>query len=321
MLWEQHDPAVQLRDRFGFPDAAAAGDWVARSVERHWGVRVEACERITMSSRNALAALRTPLGPLIAKWSVASDVFPRLSALATLTSWLERQRLPVSAPVAAVDGRLQVELDGTSIGLQRRIDGDLLDTADPAQLRAAGAVLARLHRALAAYPDAGRVADLVPHPKTPGTSIAGWLADAPGHLPDPACDVLRRLLSSAPGMTLPGQLVHGDIRSANVLCAESGVAAVLDFEEMRWDRPVVELARSAVLLGTRFRDWGPVGTDVHTALLEGYCSERPLDGVETHWWRVLVLWYSLLMIPDGPDPTGWRAAALRLSGAAPAALP
>jgi hypothetical protein len=40
------------------------------------------------------------------------------------------------------------------MGLQREIVGDLLDTADLNQVRAAGAVLARLQDALAAYPDA-----------------------------------------------------------------------------------------------------------------------------------------------------------------------
>lgn len=28
------------------------------------------------------------------------------------------------------------------------------------------------------------------------------------------------------------------------------------------------------------------------------------------WWDVLVLWYSMAMVPSGEDPTGWGTAAL-----------
>jgi homoserine kinase type II len=75
-------------------------------------------------------------------------------------------------------------------------------------------------------------------------------------------------------------------------------------------RRVVELARSAVMLGTRFRDWGPVSAEVRAGFLDGYQSERQLTAAEVHWWDVLVLWYSLLLVPAGDDPTGWGSEAL-----------
>ena len=52
------------------------------------------------------------------------------------------------------------------------------------------------------------------------------------------------------------QLVHGvgGVRSSNVLCACSEIAALIDFEEARIDHCIDEATRSAVLLGTRFRD-------------------------------------------------------------------
>jgi len=42
-----------------------------------------------------------------------------------------------------------------------------------------------------------------------------------------------------------------------VLFAGADVAAVIDFEEARLDHRIDELARSAVLLGTRFHNWAP----------------------------------------------------------------
>jgi homoserine kinase type II len=154
MLWEAHDPHHALDGRFGFGDGESAGRWVAATLDEYWGVRIDSCERIVISDRNALAWVGTASGRLLAKWSVWHERFPRLLEMARLTRWLDGRGLPVSAPVPALDGRVQVEVDGVSMGLQHQIEGDLLDTADPDQVRAAGAVLARLQDALAAYPDA-----------------------------------------------------------------------------------------------------------------------------------------------------------------------
>lgn len=310
MLWEAHDPSQALESRFGFSDGAAAGHWVATTLDEYWGVRGSSCERIVMSDRNALAWVTTPSGRMLAKWSVASKSFPRLAALARLTAWLGGLGLPVSAPVPALGGGLQVEVEGASRCLQREIEGNLLDTTDPDQVRAAGVVLARLHDALAVYPDAGRVPDLVAPSKPLSAQVTGWLDSGPKHLPATACDALRRLVADTPCEPLPTQLVHGDFRSANVLCAGPNIAAVIDFEEARFDHRIAELARSAVLLGTRFRSWGPVPSEVRARFLDGYQTEHRLTPTEMSWWDVLVLWHSMAMVPSGEDPTGWGTAAL-----------
>jgi homoserine kinase type II len=140
--------------------------------------------------------------------------------------------------------------------------------------------------------------------------INGWLDSCPDHVPAAAQDALRRLVADADPDPLPTQLVHGDYRSANILVAGPGIAAVIDFEEARFDNRIDELARSAVMLGTRFRDWGPVSPEVRTAFLDGYQSERRMTAAEATWWDALVLWYSLVLTPAGEDPTGWGQAAL-----------
>lgn len=310
MLWEAHDPDDAIDGRFGFSDGESAGHWVAAMLEAHWGVRIHACERIVMSDHNALGWVSTPSGRMVAKWSIVRERFPRLSEMARLTSWLDDQGLPVSASVPAMDGRLQVEVDGVSMGLQHEIRGDLLDTTDPRQVRAAGAVLAGLHEKLAAYPDIDRVAALVGPPEPLTARVTDWLDSGAEHVPATARDTLRRLIAGAPADHPPMQIVHGDFRSANVLCAGAEVAAVIDFEEVRFDHGVVELARSAVMLGTRFRDWGPVSTEVRAEFLSGYQSERELTPAEAGWWDALVLWHALALVPPGSDPTGWGPSAL-----------
>lgn len=310
MLWEASDPGDALETRFGFSDGAEAHRWVVTMLDKQWGVRVDSCERIVISDHNALAWVGTSSRRMLLKWSVAPARFPRLAALARLTAWLDGEGLPVSAPVAAVDGSVQVEADGASLGLQREINGDILDTTSPDQVRAAGGVLAQLHDALAVYPEVGQVSGLEAPTTHLADQINGWLDSCPKHVPATACDTLRRLVADAQPDSLPTQLVHGDYRSANVLCAVPGIAAVIDFEEARFDHRIVELARSAVMLGTRFRDWGPVSAEVRATFLDGYQSKRRLTPAEASWWDALVLWYSLLLIPSGQDPTGWGQAAL-----------
>lgn len=308
MLWEPDDPATVLRERFGFAGADAVVAWLTAVLRDHWGLEVVSCERVVMSDANVLAWARTSAGPVVAKWSIAAERFPRLAALADLTSWLADQGLPVSAPVPDLAGRGQVETDGVSLGLQREIAGDLLDADDPDQVRAVGAVLARLQDALAAYPGVeGFPADPA---RPPADEVGEWLQAPPAHLPDAAVAALRTAVAAAPPLDRPAQLVHGDVRSANVLCVTGEVAAVLDLEEVRVDLRVAELARTAVLIGTRFHDWAPVSADVRAQLVAGYESVRPLTTQERAWWPLLVLWLSLRMVPSGEDRAGWGAAAL-----------
>lgn len=310
MLWEANDPVATLQSRFGFDSTDAVVEWVALALRDVWGVRVDSCERIVMSSSNALAWVGTTSGRMIAKWSVASERFARLAALARLTAWLAEEGLPVSAPIPTPTGHVQVEIAGTSFYLQREIADDLLDVGDPHQVRAAGATLARLHEALAMYPEADRFPADAAQSSSLAAQISGWLASVPEHVPPLARETLRQLVADAPPDALPVQLVHGDFRSANVLCAGQEVTAVIDFEEARFDNRIVELGRSAALLGTKFHDWGPVSSEVRVQFLDGYQSVRPLTPIEATWWPAVVLWSSLRRVPPGDDPTGWGSAAL-----------
>jgi homoserine kinase type II len=310
MLWEPRDAHEVLAERFGFGHAVAAGRWVAATVQKHWGIRIDSCERIVISDRNALAWVTTPSGQLLAKWSVAPARFPRLSQIAQLTYWLNGDGLPVSAPVPSLDGRLQVEVKGVSMCLQRVVQGDLLDVEDPDQVRAAGAILGRLHQALAGYPGTDQIAPPEGRPEPLAARITAWFGSAGEHVPEAGRNMLRRLVADAPADLLPTQLVHGDFRSSNVLCAGSEIAAVIDFEEARLDCCIDEVARSAVMLGTRFRDWGPVSAEVRATFLSGYQSVRQLTPAEERWRDVLVLWYALALVPPGDDPTGWGPSVL-----------
>ncbi|KQS08109.1 aminoglycoside phosphotransferase [Curtobacterium sp. Leaf183] len=309
MLWETADAAEVLRDRFGFASEDEAAGWAVRAASEHWGIAASACTRIVMSDRNALAWLATDTGQVLLKWCIEPSRFPRLAVAADVVAWLGDRGLPVSAPVPARDGSVQVEVDGVSAGLQRVIGGELLDVDDPDAVRSTGRLIARVHDALAACPRHDDVAAVRPAPLPLVDQVTGWLDGAPSHLPPAALDLLRARLASVPSEPLPVQVVHGDVRLANVLCADGEVVGLIDFEDLRLDHRVVELARGAVLLGTRFHDWGPVDAEVRAAFRQAVESVSPLSSAESAWWDVLVLWTSLALVPPGDDPTGWGAAA------------
>jgi homoserine kinase type II len=313
MLWEADAPAVVLAGRFGFADAGGAGRWVASTVAEVWGIPVDSCDRIVLSDHNALAWIGSGPEAYIAKWSVDPGRYARLAVLATLTGWLGNEGIPVSAPIAASDGSLQIEIAGVSMGLQRQIAGELLDVSNETHVRAAGAALAQLHVSPVDCPFVEELSPPATEVRQLDTRISVWLdSERSKNAPESATRELRRRAASRSAEPLEAQLVHGDVRSANVLIAHERVSAILDFEESRSDFTIVELAHAAVLLGTRYRDWGPVSAEVHGWLLAEYQTVRPLLDVELQWWDTLVLWFSLMFIPDGEDPTGWQAAAMEL---------
>lgn len=126
---------------------------------------------------------------------------------------------------------------------------------------------------------------------------------------DAATASLRQRLLEPPAEPTRLQLLHGDVRAANLLWSGDRVSTVLDFEEARFDHRVDELAWAAVLLGTRYHDWGPITHQSRHAFLDAYAERSPLTESEQAWLPILLLWCSLASAAPG-DPAGWAAAAL-----------
>src|SRR5262245_44500980 len=248
MLWEATDPGQALTKRFGFRDGGSAAGWVADVLARWWELDAVSCDRLVISGRNAMAWVHAGGRRLVVKWSALPNRFSQLEAAARLVAWLDAQALPVAAPLVATDGRLLVELGNDArgrlrsrlplpgtrflVGLLPVVEGDLLAVDDPAHVDDAGRMLATLHQALADYPE----------------------------------QVGRR------GRSGPTQLVHNDFRSANILHDGTRISAVLDFEEIRYATRAADIAKSAVLLATRYRNWGPTDPSVRDAYLSAYDS-------------------------------------------------
>jgi homoserine kinase type II len=240
MLWEPVDPAAALTERFGFAGIGPAVGWMGEALWDTWAIAVDECDRLVISGGNLLAWVTTDGRRLIAKWSVYPWLFQRLADTAALTMWLQARGIPVAAPVPARDGRLRAELNNVSLAVHPVVDGDLLDVGDPAQVTEAGQMLARLHEALASYP---------------------------------------QCIDSGPS-TRHEQLVQNDFRSANILHDGTRIAAVLDFEEATYTPRVADLAKATVLLGTRYHDWAPTSQLVREAFVSAYHEQAPLTSAE-----------------------------------------
>ncbi len=296
MLWESTDPQVALTKRFQFATTEAAQQWLSATMAHTYGITVTVVDRLVMSSYNLIAWLTTTAGPLLAKCCAFTAAHQRLQDSGELVHWLGQAGLPVSPPLVATTGAVQNRCDHLSVSVQRIIAGDLLDPTHAEQAHNAGVTLARLHQALASYPQAARFAPPMPLPALP-TAVAEQVTQKIAALTDPALvDGSRRLLQQIPRLDttpLSPQLVHGDYRAANVLWQVDSIAAVLDFEEVRWGYRVNDLAWATVHLGTRYHDWGPMARTVHQTFLRGYTAIEPLTVAEAAWLPLLLTWHTI----------------------------
>lgn len=308
LLWESADEKAALRGRFGFADVEEATDWLAAALREHWGLAVRSCRRLAISDHNAIAWVGTDQAELVVKWSREERLFSRLEATARLITDLADQGIPVATPVPARDGAVRVVADGPigplSVAVLPEVAGNWLDVTDLDAVRTVGACLARLHEVLRG----------LEHPalegqpqRPPRERVRTWLGECDHGRAPAASARLAEQLDDLPALVDAPQLVHGDVRAANLLMRRGQVAAVLDLDEVRVDHRVAELAQTSVLLGTLFRDWRPTPVPARRALREGYEQVRLLGDAERAWLEALTLWIGLASIPAaGASP--WIAA-------------
>ncbi len=315
MLWEPAAARAALSERFGFAGAAAAGGHLAAAIADHWGRRVT-CERLVLSDQNLLACVHGGGRSFVVKACAAEAQFGRLAAVAEVVAVVGAQGLPVAAPVPARDGTHRVVVAGPvplSVFVMPMIAGTPLDPEDGAALRATGAALARMHGALA-----GIDVDL-PGPVPPAVRGAAdprpvrpLPEGSPGRTRAPrAAARLDGLLGGLADLGAATTLVHGDVRGANVLIADGGAAVLLDHDSMGLGHRVLDVARGAATIATRFRSWDPPPPGARRHVLDGYREVAALTPLEDQWLDAALLAESLRQIPAGDDPAGWAAAVER----------
>ncbi len=316
MLWESADADTALTRRFGFAGADEATRWLSETLSTRYKIELGSLDRLVISDANLMAWTVTSEGPLIVKSCRYPGVHPRLRAIAELVAWLARDGFPVSAPVPTPDGELQLECGALSVGVQRIITGDMLDTTQLDQATRAGDVLADLHEALARYP--GAADDIDRTPTVPlETDVAQWLEKNSPEEPrvQHALATLQRHTAGLDSAGLDTQLIHLDYRAANILWADNDIAAVLDFEQIVRGYRVSDLANSATLLATHFHNWGPLTAEALDAFLTAYEKRRPLTEKERAWVILLTLRNAIGFAGPGPMQDQWLTTIERLAAA------
>ncbi|MFC6883890.1 MULTISPECIES: phosphotransferase enzyme family protein [Actinomadura] len=160
------------------------------------------------------------------------------------------------APVPLRDGSTVVRADGRPVSVWPYVHGSWPKTDLRVQ---AGALLARLHRALA-------TADPGPRPSPAG--VEDGLDGTPqAHLPDPALD---RWLAEF-HRTHAKQALHGDYYTGNTLVRDGRLAAVLDWDEAFIGAPELELAAGAI-------EWGDDELSLCREFVDAYLEEGGTAG-------------------------------------------
>jgi homoserine kinase type II len=232
----------------------------ARTLLEAWPLgEVLHLERVTGGATNRVYRVETATGSAFLRVYKRAErsLVEREHAL---IAHVRAQGLPAAVPIAACSGSTVVEHAGSVCALYEPAAGLQLRGADlsPGQVSAAGALLARLHRALAPLQDSGYLhwtlswdgpawtqrLDVVEQAllaRGSAEETDRWalerLRAQRSWLASPECLQHYRPIS-------PAQVVHGDFQDANLFFEGERVSAVIDWEQGAFMPRGYEVARA-----------------------------------------------------------------------------
>lgn len=291
------------------PFTAVGPDRAAALLRATHGLAVASIERLA-TERDDTFRVRTAGGPgvVVAKLAHPLDDPRVLADQVAVLAGLEREHadLPTPRALPALDGALlvMVETEDGPRGLRvlSHLDGETLGSAPRTldDLRAIGALHARLARAIAAIGDAADPP--LQGAPTPWNLLAldayAALLDAVADtgLRDAAAEVVAMARDAVLPLAraLPARLAHNDLHGDNVLVhpgpagAPLTVTGVLDFGDMTRTPRAADLAVAASYARGRVGEAGPPWQAAR-AYVAGYESVEPLDEGEHAMLPRLVL--------------------------------
>ncbi len=223
-----------------------------------------------------------------------------------LMIWLRERNFPAPAILAARDGDTLLALDRRYYEVFAYVPGAAYDPARPRQLDSVGAMLARYHQLIRDFP-----APPGPKPsRCDGRAVQALCErlierDFLGDLSDQLAwysaraSRLQSLVSAELYASLPALVIHGDIHQANVRFTGDAVAALLDYDQARWDARIIDLAAALIAFATTVEpDDGlghssqPLDPERATRLITVYSASVPLLPAELAAlpWLVELLW-------------------------------
>lgn len=210
----------------------------------------------------------TPRELVLTRVDVAAP--EELPYFVALVDALARDDLPVPVALATRAGRRQHDLGGRGFLLCPRLPGRAVTVPSPAQCRATGELLARLHAAARHCPFTRERADHLWWP-------VAWAWLAPQLDAETRSELGNALLAAsaafAGARALPRGTIHGDLFRDNLLFTGNEPTALLDFfhathDVLAWD------------IAIALNDFAGTDPERAGALLDGYQSVRALTAAE-----------------------------------------
>ena len=195
----------------------------------------------------------------------------------SLLDHLAAKGCPVPRTIHDRDGALYRKIGGKSVALIEFLPGVSVGQPTPAQARAVGGELARLHLAAADFPST--------RANTMGIAESRRLLDACGDAGlasiDPALATLiaqdlPRIAAAWPA-DLPRSVIHADLFPDNVLVLGDTITGLIDFYFACNDVTAYDLAVTHLAWCW---DEGGFREDLSRAMIAGYEAVRPLSGAE-----------------------------------------
>ncbi|QDQ26456.1 homoserine kinase [Chitinimonas arctica] len=199
-----------------------------------------------------------------------------------LMAHLAHHGIACAAPIANLRDAYIDRLAGKPTVLVSWLQGEPVESPNPAQCRAMGAMLARLHGAGASY--AGHMAN----PRGP----AWWSATAAelyAFMPEADGRQLRAEVAQQARhrfTQLPSGVVHADLFRDNVLMQGERIGGFIDFYYACNDVLIYDLA--VTLNDWCARDDGEIDDERAAALCAGYQSVRALNAAERQAWSLML---------------------------------
>ncbi len=278
-----HDAPPAQPPRFDVPLTTETRSWLEKRALPRFAVGtcrvVGALAQPESRCGHFLADVAGQLFVLHVKPEAASEDIEIAAAVAAHAG---RQGAPVLQLSRSIRGRVEETVDGlaVTVGVYRKLRHSRYNLVDAA---AVGRGLAKLHVALADYPDDGgmmrRTAEVAAGLRETAVTVMRTPASVPSHYRDFVLAAAERY-ESAFGRSADWQCTHGDVTPGNVLLDEGGEVWFTDFEDaaFSWRSPLIDLgnavlrfalangrdrqARTAALLSaylaTGGRRWQPV---------------------------------------------------------------
>lgn len=205
---------------------------LSRAVHDRYGISGRARQVAAGVSGSALWRLDST-SPVLVRMSRYHEL-PDVLRTCRIADHLARYIPEVVPPLLGSTGEAAFLWEGRPVTVWPFVEGRELDRHDPEMIKQGGRLLARIHQVESVSPE---VSDL----RIPGDDNAEAAREL---LPDRELDDWARSWRDRPPAAEPIGWVHGDFFWRNILCRQGMIVGLVDWDDAKSGRQIIELAWS-----------------------------------------------------------------------------